>query len=279
MTKANHCPIPYAGGKNRAAPLVWQALAGVNSYIEPCCGTAAVLLARPKRLRFETINDADGFVVNFHRSVQAAPDEVGRYLELPRSELELSAAGRWLLSLDLTSKLRENIGYYDPAAAGVWAWYMSGSIGVKVTDNLKQIPRLIDQGVIGRPFLAEKRARLAKLQILLQGVRILCNDWSACLGESNHQAGWHTDPVGVFLDPPYAGYEHYREGRDGGVSAAVREWCLAHGQDPAWHIVLAGYLGEHEMPGWRSVTWKTGGKVANKHVECLWLSPHCAEVK
>lgn len=277
MSPRNDNPVPYAGGKAKAAPLVWQALASCNSYIEPCCGTAAVLLARPKKLRFETINDADGLVVNFLRATSEDPVSVGEWLERPRSELELVACGRWLLSLapELEVKLKANPGYYDTCAAGVWAWYMSGSIGVRVNGNEKQQPRLIGQGVIGQNFLANKLERLGALRDKLHGVRILCGDWSACLGRSNHQDHWKTDPVGVFFDPPYEGFEHYREGRDGGISAAIRTWCLANGEDPSWNIVLAGYDGEHSMPGWQPVYWKTRGRVANKHQEVLWLSPTC----
>jgi site-specific DNA-adenine methylase len=40
-------PFPYFGGKRRAAGLVWGALGRVNTYVEPFCGSAAVLLARP----------------------------------------------------------------------------------------------------------------------------------------------------------------------------------------------------------------------------------------
>ena len=273
----NLCPIPYAGGKSRAASLVWQAFAGINSYIEPCCGTAAVLLSRPRKLRFETINDADGLVVNFWRAVQVNPVGVGRWLERPRSELELSSCGRWLSSLCLAERLRADPSYYDVAAAGVWAWYMSGSINPAVKATRKQQPRLIRQGVLGERFQAEKMARLLALQEALRDVRVLCGDWSAALGRSNHQDAWHTDPVGVFLDPPYEGFEFYNEGK-AGISAAVRAWAIEHGNDTAWHIVLCGYEGEHAMPdGWTCQTWLAKGRVSGKHTECIWLSPHCAK--
>lgn len=40
-------PFPYFGGKATIAPLVWEALGNPVRYIEPFCGSAAVLLARP----------------------------------------------------------------------------------------------------------------------------------------------------------------------------------------------------------------------------------------
>ena len=55
-------PFPYFGGKRRAASLVWEAIGNVDHYVEPFCGSAAVLLARPHEGRCETVNDADGMV-------------------------------------------------------------------------------------------------------------------------------------------------------------------------------------------------------------------------
>jgi hypothetical protein len=100
--------------------------------------------------------------------------------------------------------------------------------------------------------------------------------------------------VGIFADPPYLG-----ELRDKGcyrtddhtISHAVREWAIAHGDDPRLRIVLAGYAAEHEalMPStWRvhaysapasmqtAASCKTdGGNASNRHGERLWFSPHC----
>lgn len=40
-------PFPYFGGKSHVAPIVWQAFGDPRHYIEPFCGSCAVLLARP----------------------------------------------------------------------------------------------------------------------------------------------------------------------------------------------------------------------------------------
>jgi hypothetical protein len=66
----------YFGGKTDAAPAVWAALGDVSHYVEPFCGSAAVLLARPHAPRVETVNDADGMVANFWRAVAADPRHV-----------------------------------------------------------------------------------------------------------------------------------------------------------------------------------------------------------
>lgn len=37
-------PFPWAGGKSKAAPLVWDLLGDPHHYVEPFAGTMAVLL-------------------------------------------------------------------------------------------------------------------------------------------------------------------------------------------------------------------------------------------
>ena len=68
-------PFPYFGGKRRAAPIIWQALGDPSGYVEPFAGSVAVLLARPpfKGRRTETLNDADGWLVNTWRAIQLDP--------------------------------------------------------------------------------------------------------------------------------------------------------------------------------------------------------------
>ncbi len=146
--------------------------------------------------------------------------------------------------------------------------------------------------------MPELRRWFAFLSARLRHVRILNGDWKRALtgGASKTlpvRMGGH---CGVFLDPPYADtasragdlYAHDCEQ----VAHAVREWALAHGDDPQYRIVLAGYDGEHQMPaGWREVEWYRAGflkggmantsKVEGEDGETqqgrerLWMSPHC----
>ena len=71
-------PFPYFGGKSLACETVWAALGDPENYVEPFAGSAAVLLARPphKGRRAETLNDADGWLVNMWRAIQHSPDAV-----------------------------------------------------------------------------------------------------------------------------------------------------------------------------------------------------------
>ena len=88
-------PFPWFGGKSRVADVVWQRFGNVQNYVEPFFGSGAVLLGRPQPFDgVETVNDKDGFVANFWRALQAAPDEVARHADWPVNENDLHEIGR-----------------------------------------------------------------------------------------------------------------------------------------------------------------------------------------
>ena len=78
LTRLDKAPFPWAGGKADAAPLVWEALGDVDHYAEPFCGSLVTLLRRPhaanRTYHSETVNDADGYLVNAFRSIQHSPE-------------------------------------------------------------------------------------------------------------------------------------------------------------------------------------------------------------
>ena len=84
----------YYGGKNR--PILQDAiisrLESNRGYLEPFCGSCAILLNRAVS-RFEIINDLDDLVVNFFRVLRDRPNELIEALSLTpfaRQELENS---------------------------------------------------------------------------------------------------------------------------------------------------------------------------------------------
>lgn len=117
----------------------------------------------------------------------------------------------------------------------------------------------------------------------LQRVRVVCGDWSRVLTPSVTTRHGLT---GVVLDPPYDGARHGVKYAAGGeASSLVRDWAIAHGDDPMFRIALCGYEGEHEMPaGWTVAAWKAQGGYGsqgqgrgreNAAKERIWFSPHC----
>lgn len=293
-------PFPWFGGKSRVADVVWRAFGDdVVNYVEPFFGSGAVLLGRLSPVKFETINDADGFVCNFWRAVAADPDAVAEAADWPVNENDLHARHAWLVDRrsDLTSRLEGDPGYYDTRIAGWWVWGISvwiaggwcsgngpwqsvdgrlmssGGAGVR-----RQRPNVHRSCGVHRKLMSfppgkgvhrstqDLNTWMRALAERLRHVRVCCGDWSRVMGPT---PTIHTgSPCGVFLDPPYGS----DTGRDmacyavdsGSVAAAVNAWCVEHGGDKRLRIALCGYEGEHENLGWREHAWKANGGHGNK---------------
>jgi site-specific DNA-adenine methylase len=91
-------PFPWFGGKRTVAAEIWSRLGEPVNYVEPFFGSGAVLLARGKPGKTETVNDADRFVSNFWRATQRDPEAVAHYMDWPVNEADLSARHLWLLN-------------------------------------------------------------------------------------------------------------------------------------------------------------------------------------
>lgn len=128
-------PGVYFGGKSKAAPAVWAALGDVEHFVDPFCGSAAILLNRPhlanRAYYSETINDADGLLVNALRSIQFAPDATADAASWFVSEVDLQARHLALVRARprITSRLRADPAWCDPTLAGWWLWGLSCWIG------------------------------------------------------------------------------------------------------------------------------------------------------
>ena len=140
----------------------------------------------------------------------------------------------------------------------------------------------------GGPRRAHLTAYLRQLAARLERVRVCCGDWTRVTGPS---VTWKHGLTAVFLDPPYSHAERETQlySHDNDVSAAVREWAIANGDNPKMRIALCGYDTEHGgyMPdGWHAHAWKANGGYgsqgngrgrANAGREVVWFSPHCIQ--
>lgn len=283
-------PFPWFGGKRRVASQVWDALGNVDHYVEPFCGSAAVLLARPHEPRVETINDADGMVANFWRAVKADSAAVAMHADWPVNEADLHARHRWLIGQreSLTERLVADPLWFDAVVAGWWVWGLCAWIGAGWCEReSRQLPFF---GNTGMGVHSVSGVNWRALIERLAGVDVACGDWQrVCSPTVLFRASGAT---GVFVDPPYAeGAQQYAAGGTGtDLSARVRSWCEEHGSNPRLRIVLCGYEGEHEAlatRGWRPVAWNAqgsgyvgkGAERDNQKRERLWLSPHCLDAR
>ena len=309
-------PFPYFGGKRRAAALIWRALGDPAGYVEPFAGSAAVLLARTLTgRRVETLNDADGWLVNAWRAIQLAPNAVADHAYGPVTEIDYHARLAWLQerrNAELVAWLEGDPEAHDAKAAGWWLYVLACGIGDpfgpgpwRVVDgklrDTRELPHLGDAGRgvnrelphlgnAGRgvnrelPHLGDAGrgaliAYMRRLSERLSRVRITCGDWKRVTTPSVLRSGCGGDGSrAVFLDPPYAtSGDLYAHRED--VGDAVREWCATAPAD--LRVILCGYDDEHDGLGWRRTEGRSGGgagystRADNGRRERLWLSPAC----
>lgn len=234
-----------------------------------------------------------------------APDEVAYYADWPINENDRVARSLWLANRkeSLQAKLEGDPEYYDAKIAGWWAWGMCCTIGGRfawgngpwVAEDGELVYRPGHGGIgtlHGIPDIGNFNGLLRRdkpvseylreLSARLRYVRVCCGNWDRILRPERVPNG---DIIGVFLDPPYSAP---RQGRlyaedDITVSKEVEAWALAHGNNPRYRIVLAGYEGEHEMSGWGIYEWQANGGYGNqgekeninKTKERLWYSQYC----
>jgi hypothetical protein len=308
-------PFPYFGGKRRAASRIWQALGDPSGYVEPFAGSAAVLLARPqfKGRRVETLNDADGWLVNAWRAIQLSPDQVAAHAWGPVAEIDYHARLAWLQQRrtpDLVAWLEGDPEVHDAKAAGWWLYVLACGIGDpfgpgpwRVVDGHlrkegnagqgvnRELPHLGDagQGVnrelphLGNAGRGQLQAYMRTLADRLHRVRITCGSWERVVKPSVTRSGTGGDGSrAVFLDPPYATSGDLYAHAGGDVAVAVREWCMTAPRD--LRVILCGYDDEHDAlldHRWAVTEGKAGGGAGysvnrfNGRRERLWLSPAC----
>lgn len=286
-------PFPWFGGKRRAAPTVWSLFGDATGYIEPFCGSLAVLLARPDALPVETVNDADGFVANFWRAVAADAEAVARWADWPVNECDLEARHAWLVNR--SQRLRwslEDPDFYDAKVAGWWVWgacswigsgwcsgngphvgngahiHAGGDAGQGIN---RKLPHLSDAG--------RGLAWLTAIQERIRRVRVACGDWSRVVTNSVVRACGPRPAI--FMDPPYGeGSLDYAGGGNacGAVASDVWKWAVDNGH---MRIVVAAYEDERSVPdGWTVHRWRArkgyqsaGNK--DRLREVLYASPAC----
>ena len=308
--KSLRSPYPWFGGKSAIMPAVWARFGDVRNLIDPFAGSLASILTRPQPfVGTETVNDADGFIPNFWRAVQADPEAVAAHADWPVSELDLHARHLWLTNTGrgVVEQLREDPAFFDAKIAGWWVngicqWIGSGwcehpewqqlphlgDAGRGVHRPSQQLPHLGSAGMGGEPEIYEY---FRLLSARLRRVRVCCGDWQRVCGPTPTVKQGLT---AVSLDPPYLQTERDANiyAIESNVSAQCRAWCLERGNDKRIRIALCGYEGEGhdelERHGWNVLEWKARGGYGsqgnqsgredvndNAKRERIWFSPHC----
>ncbi len=300
-------PFPYFGGKRTIAETVWRAFGSPKQYIEPFCGSAAVLLSAHEPASLEVIGDANGFIANFWRSVVAQAEEVARWADYPVSHVDLGARHVWMMGERerLGAELQDPNWPGDAKLAGWWLWGQCAWIGSgwcewtgkvpHVSDARRgiqatgQVPHVSDAGMgiqatgkvphVGNagmgsdPWTSSGRVAMRWLRQLadrMERVRVVHGSWERCL--NNHHGA---ELTAIFLDPPYKAYEKLY-----GVTDPVAAECEVWAKDNAGlRVALCGHRGDYDLPGWVEHEWDRGratyaGQKTTAE-ECVWFSPAC----
>lgn len=291
-------PFPYFGGKRTVAALVWAALGEVKQYLEPFCGSAAVLLACPHPASLEVIGDQSCYLANFWRAVKHRPEEVARFANYPVSHIDLAARHAWLTQPERVGRLIASL--LDPEwpgdaqIAGWWVWGQCAWIGsgwcekpialgvqskIPHVSNAgrgvqSQIPHVSDAGMgiqskiphvsdAGRGVQgAAATARGEHIRQIMVALAQRLEDVRIIHGAWDRCLNMHYGDkgkrCGVLLDPPYRGYERLYEHAEP-VALQVARWAAEHGKQA--RIALCGHEGDYDeaLPaGWRLVRWSRG---------------------
>jgi DNA adenine methylase len=287
-------PFPFFGAKSRVASVIWNRLGSRDSdcYIEPCCGSAAVFLARPQPIRGrEVLNDYDCLLVNTWRSIKRDPDKVADICcGILRAESELHAIHSYLTRIrdEIRPRIERDPDFCDVKLGAWWLWgvcmklgggWCSGEGPWHSVDGMlvnageadgkgitRSVPCVGNRGVL-RQNIDDLKAWMQALSYRLKDTLILNGDWSQAVTPTMMGSGI----AAVFLDPPYGAEADYNStlytSQDASISTKIKEWCIANGTKPNLRIAYCGYAPEGdvlERHGWSVHRWSAQGGYGNQ---------------
>ena len=293
MTEALRAPMPYFGGKSVVADEVWSRLGRPKQYIEPFCGSAAVLLAAPQVASLEVVNDANGFIANFWRCVKHQPGAVAEWADYPVSHVDLGARHGWLMRqrAALSAGLADPDWPGDAKVAGWWLWGCCAWIGSgwcdwfraepRAVEDCGQVPQLTSAGqgvqAAGQIPLTGNAGRGVQAvgqipQIIDAGRGSLLTTGGRAAWGWMHRLADRLERVRVLhgswdrcLNRSYGGDDGTAyfldppyKGYDAPygcapVAADVESWARENGHV---RVALCGHDGDYDLPGWEVVRWK-----------------------
>jgi DNA adenine methylase len=255
-------PFPYFGGKGILAPKIAGLLPPHGHYVEPYCGSLALLLAK-RRSKMETVNDLDQAIVTFWRVLRERPDDLARHCALTPHSL---------------AEFRDAEAVDDPRneleqARRIWIRLTQGRAGTLRNTGWRHF---VDpsNSAFGMPgYLDSYVARMASAAERLHGVSLESRPALELIE-------WYgrSPDVLLYVDPPYVrstrssgAYRHEMTDTDHRDLAAVLNGVQAS-------VVLSGYacdLYDTELyPGWHRMTFRSGtgqnAETWENRIEVIW---------
>ena len=214
-------PFQYFGAKTRLARKIVSLFPEHRHYVEPFAGSLAVLLAKPPSM-VETVNDLDGEITCFWRSLRDHPEELIRACSLtPSSRAEYELCADRSDALDDVERARR-----------VWVWFTQGRTGTFQRNGWR---RFVKEGSLSND-LERYASRLGPVAARLKRVNLECRDALDVI-----KAHGRDPSTLLYVDPPYISEtrkSYYRcEMRDDDQHTALAEALRACQAA----VILSGY--------------------------------------
>ena len=252
-------PFPYFGAKGIHAERIAGMFPEHGHYVEPYCGSLAVLLAKPPS-PMETVSDLDSMLVTFWRVLRDRPGDLARACMLtPHSLAEFQASGVDIPGFDLADELE--------VARRVWVRLTQGRAGTLCNTGWRHFVK--PTGSFGMPdYLDSYVARTAAAARRLHHVSLECRPALELIAWYGRSAD-----VLLYVDPPYVrstrssgAYRH--EMTDADHRDLAEALCSAKAS-----VVLSGYP-SRLYDGWHRSEFASGtgqnAETWENRTEVLW---------
>jgi DNA adenine methylase len=262
MGEALKPPLVYFGGKTINAGRIAALLPLHGHYVEPYCGSLAVLLAK-RRSGMETVNDLDRALVTFWRVLRDRPGELSYACAMtPHSLAEFRDAE----DVDALADEME-------IARRVWVRLTQGRAGTLRSTGWRHFVEPSGSSFGMPDYLDRYVARMAEASERLNHVSLECRPALELVEWYGRSAD-----VLLYIDPPYL-----RSTRNSGAyrhemtEADHRDLAAALAEVKA-SVVLSGYasdLYDRELyPGWHRTEFRSGtgqnAETWGNRTEVLW---------
>lgn len=258
----SQAPFTYFGGKARLASWIVSMLPQHDHYVEPFGGSLAVLLAK-SRSTMETVNDLDGQLMAFWRTLRERPQQLAAFCSLtPHSRAEHQAAYEREDDLDDLERARR-----------VWVQLTQGRSGTLLRTGWRHYVAPV--GSTGMPdYLAGYVGRMLPAAERLAGVSLESRPALDLIRRYGREPR-----VCLYVDPPYLGATRVSGGyRHDMASEAEHRELLRALLDCRAAVVLSGYdspLYREALAGWhvaRATTTTGQGGARQDRTEVLWMN-------
>jgi DNA adenine methylase len=259
--------LRYAGGKHRLAPWIVAQMPPHKAYVEPFCGSCAVLFAK-RPVGHELINDRNGDLVNLFRVVRDQPEALCARLSLtPYAREEFRASHAIPVDADPVERARlflVRVWMAHGGKIGTAAGWRMWRIARKPSDSMPAVWDALPErvwAVVGR----------------LKEVHIEDRDFREILPMYRRAEAL------IYADPPYVrstigSDRHYAYDMNDQDHNELLDLLDEH----PGPVLLSGYRSElydARLAHWTRLDTEVNAYRSTLRVESLWLNPVAANAR